>query len=402
MIVTVRLIRSENLAATDYAYAATVPATSRLIFLAGACPLDADGHTIGVGDYEAQARAVVGTLTAALAEAGASLTDVVQTRVLVASSRQDDLVRVWDVIRAAFGDHDVPSTLMGVTALGYDDQLVEVEAVAAVRDAAPVPDAIFNDPKAARVYDALGPDRSDLDAYVAIVEEFGARTLLDVGSGTGIFACLLAERGYDVVGVEPAGASIDVAREKSGADRVRWIHGDATALPTDVVADLATMTANVAQVFTTDDDWETTLRGIHAALRPGGHLVFETRIPERRAWERWNRENSFTAVEVPEIGRVESWEELLDVRGELVTFRSHTRFVDEGVTIPSVSTLRFRSREEITDSLTRCGFILREVRDPLPHLPGRAWLFIAERSIRNVSLDPNGDDHAETDKWSLG
>ena len=70
----------------------------------------------------------------ALAEAGASIEDVVCTRVLVASSRQADLVIAWEVVRDAFGSHDAPSTLMGVTVLGYDDQLVDVEAIAAVRD----------------------------------------------------------------------------------------------------------------------------------------------------------------------------------------------------------------------------------------------------------------------------
>jgi enamine deaminase RidA (YjgF/YER057c/UK114 family) len=70
----------------------------------------------------------------ALADAGASAEDVLSTRVLVASSRQADLVAAWEVIRDSFGSHDVPSTLMGVTALGYKDQLVEIEAVAAVLD----------------------------------------------------------------------------------------------------------------------------------------------------------------------------------------------------------------------------------------------------------------------------
>jgi enamine deaminase RidA (YjgF/YER057c/UK114 family) len=73
-------------------------------------------------------------MTVALAEAGAGLEDVISTRVLVASSRQADLVTAWEVVRSAFGDHDPPSTLLGVTVLGYDDQLVEIEAVAAVRD----------------------------------------------------------------------------------------------------------------------------------------------------------------------------------------------------------------------------------------------------------------------------
>ena len=49
-------------------------------------------------------------------------------------SRQPDLVAAWKVVRDSFGTHDVPSTLMGVTVLGYKDQLVEIEAVAAVLD----------------------------------------------------------------------------------------------------------------------------------------------------------------------------------------------------------------------------------------------------------------------------
>jgi hypothetical protein len=48
----------------------------------------------------------------------------------VASAQQADLVAAWEVVEAAFGDHDAPSTLLGVTVLGYRDQLVEIEAVA--------------------------------------------------------------------------------------------------------------------------------------------------------------------------------------------------------------------------------------------------------------------------------
>lgn len=130
----VQLIRATSLADTPYAYAATAPAGSRLIFLAGACPLNDDGTTAAPGDYAAQAARCVETLQAALDVAGATLTDVISTRVLVASSAQADLVTAWDMVHAAFGVHDVPSTLLGVTVLGYDHQLVEIEAIAAVTD----------------------------------------------------------------------------------------------------------------------------------------------------------------------------------------------------------------------------------------------------------------------------
>lgn len=135
MVKAVTLIRSNALSdAAEYAYAATAPNDARLIFLAGSCPLNADGSTAGVGDYAAQAESCIDNMTTALAAAGASLDDVISTRVLVATTRQDDLVTAWEVVRDAFGAHDVPSTLLGVTVLGYDDQLVEVEAVAAVVD----------------------------------------------------------------------------------------------------------------------------------------------------------------------------------------------------------------------------------------------------------------------------
>lgn len=135
MATSVQLIRSSVLSdVADYAYAATAPREARLIFLAGACPLGADGSTVAPGDYAAQAARCIENLEAALADAGASITDVISTRVLVASARREDLVSAWQVVRAAFGEHDAPSTLMGVTVLGYDDQLVEIEAVAAVVD----------------------------------------------------------------------------------------------------------------------------------------------------------------------------------------------------------------------------------------------------------------------------
>ncbi|MCM3533409.1 class I SAM-dependent methyltransferase [Cellulosimicrobium funkei] len=239
-----------------------------------------------------------------------------------------------------------------------------------------MPDAIFDDPRLAALYDPLDPDRSDLDAYVAIVEELGVRRVLDVGCGTGTFACLLAQRGVEVVGLDPAGASLDVARTKPGAERVRWLHGDTTALP-PLQVDLATMTANVAQVFLTDDAWAATLRGVHDALAPGGWLVLETRVPARRAWEGWVREATTTRVDVPDVGPVESWTDLTDVSLPFVSFHD-TTVLPDGTTLHSDSTLRFRERGEVETSLVACGFEVVDVRDA-PDRPGREWVFVARR-----------------------
>ncbi|MFF7288333.1 class I SAM-dependent methyltransferase [Streptomyces griseorubiginosus] len=235
----------------------------------------------------------------------------------------------------------------------------------------------FNDPRLAAVYDPLDPDRRDLDAYIGMVEEFGARRVLDVGCGTGVFALALAERGVEVVGVDPASAALDVARGKPGAERVRWIHGDATELP-PLCVDLVTMTANVAQQIVEADAWRGTLRGAHAALRPGGRLVFETRDPARRAWEEWNRQASYAVTEVAGVGAIESWVEVTRVEGQLVSFRWTYVFAADGLTLTSDSTLRFRERAEIEAELAGQGFVVEDVRDA-PDRPGREFVFVAGR-----------------------
>lgn len=126
----VELVRTGSLAATvPYAYAAVTP-PGRTVWTAGACPLDERGTVVAPGDVAAQARRVMANLVVALDAAGARLTDVARSTVYVASADRADLVAAWDVVRAAFGDHDAPSTLLGVAVLGYPDQLVEVEAVA--------------------------------------------------------------------------------------------------------------------------------------------------------------------------------------------------------------------------------------------------------------------------------
>ncbi len=125
-----QLIRSGRLySGVPYAYAAAAP-SGALVFTAGACPLDEDGTVVGPGDVRRQAGQAAANLAEALAAAGAQLTDVLKTTIYVASGDRADLVAAWDVIRASFGDHDAPSTLLGVATLGYPGQLVEVEAVA--------------------------------------------------------------------------------------------------------------------------------------------------------------------------------------------------------------------------------------------------------------------------------
>jgi SAM-dependent methyltransferase len=237
------------------------------------------------------------------------------------------------------------------------------------------PDAAFANPRLAGVYDLLDGERSDLEVYAAIVEELGAESVLDIGCGTGAFSCLLAARGVHVTGVDPARASLAVAQRKPGADQVHWLHGDATELP-PMQGDMAVMTGNVAQVFVRDAEWAATLRGVHGALRPGGRLVFETRDPAREAWLNWTKPATLRRRTLPGGSEVTYWIEGTVDNGGVVTFRQVYEFSADGAVLTSDSTLRFRSRAEVTASLEAAGFRVDEIRDA-PDRPGLELVFIA-------------------------
>ncbi|MEE3920648.1 class I SAM-dependent methyltransferase [Micromonospora sp. BRA006-A] len=240
-----------------------------------------------------------------------------------------------------------------------------------------MPDAIFAHPRLAPVYDAFDGDREDLAAYLAIADELDARMVLDVGCGTGCLAVQLARHGRTVVGVDPARASLAVARSKDPEGRVSWIHGDATALP-PLRADLAAMTSNVAQVFLSDDDWAAPCgRARRAAARRASRV----RDPPSRAPRVGGVGGGHRAGDPGRAGR----------RAGAAAPRRHrrrpaVRVLPVHVPVPARRhgphlglPLRFRDRDEVEASLAAAGYRVLDVREA-PDRPGREFVFVAQRS----------------------
>lgn len=224
-------------------------------------------------------------------------------------------------------------------------------------------DLHYTDALLVSVYDIENAGRHDIDFYLEQAHELGAVSAIDLGCGTGVLAVDLAAAGVKVTGVDPAVRMLQFARTRPGGDRVRWVEGDSSVLETES-ADLVVMTGHAAQVLLTDDAWTAMIRDVRRALRPGGHLAFEVRNPDAKAWLRWTRQHSHGSFRLPAGGHFESWVEVTGVRGDLVSFEGHNLFSGRlpgslpapGGDLVVPSTLRFRTQAQVSASLISAGF----------------------------------------------
>jgi len=212
-------------------------------------------------------------------------------------------------------------------------------------------DPLYTDPSLVAFYDAENDGGAD-HAFCAALAR-GAHSVLDLGCGTG---ALLAGLSNPVrVGVDPAGAMLDVACTRPGAEGAEWIEADARTLRLGRRFDLVMLTGHAFQVFLTDDDQRAALATIAAHLAPGGRFVFDARNPASREWEEWQPHNSRRWVDHPAHGRVEAWNSAMcDEATGIVTYGTWYRLAD-GRTLSAQSRIRFTPRAALEQLIAEAG-----------------------------------------------
>ena len=117
-------------------YTHAVTATGgKMVFIAGQVAWDVKGEIVGKGDLRAQATQAYANLKAALAAAGATTADVVKMNTYVVNFKSADLPVIREVRSQFFPQENLPaSTLVGVQALAVEGLLIEIEAVAMVKE----------------------------------------------------------------------------------------------------------------------------------------------------------------------------------------------------------------------------------------------------------------------------
>lgn len=217
----------------------------------------------------------------------------------------------------------------------------------------------YGDADLVTLYDSDNPAGRDHEFYRTLAGELEAKTIIDLGCGTGLLTRSLAAPGRTVIGVDPSAAMLDFARRQPGADAVRWIKGDAAAVPQSGDADLVVCTGNAIQHISTDE-LSATLTHIAGALRPGGVVSFESRNPSFREWERWTPQATTGERQTP-FGHLREWLEVTKVDQErLVVFDAHN-IINGGPDRVSTSVLHFRTAQELSQHLETTGFTQIEV-----------------------------------------
>jgi SAM-dependent methyltransferase len=216
-----------------------------------------------------------------------------------------------------------------------------------------VTDDPFRDTDLVELYDADNPGGADHAYYRALADELDARSIVDLGCGTGLLTRSLARPGRTVVGIDPSPTMLGHARRQPGSEAVTWILGDASALAPTATVDLALCTGNAAMQIG-PHDLPATLAALAGALRPGGTLSFETRNPAYREWERWTPEATAGERDTP-VGHLREWLEVTEVRDGRVVFDAHNVFPD-GRDRVYTNTLYFRTAGEFRTELDAAGF----------------------------------------------
>jgi len=112
-----------------FGYSRAVKVESQ-VFVSGSGAWGDDGELVGVGDMYAQAKQTIRNIEKALAEAGATLADVVRTRTFITDiSRFDEVARAH---REVFGEIRPAATCLEVSALARKEMLVEIEMDAVI------------------------------------------------------------------------------------------------------------------------------------------------------------------------------------------------------------------------------------------------------------------------------
>lgn len=207
------------------------------------------------------------------------------------------------------------------------------------------------------VYDQINHWGRDDEFFLALLKKLEIESIADLGCGTGRWTTHLVQYGYQITAIDPHEEAIEVARMKENSGNVNWIAGDSSNLQTNAY-DAVIMTANVAQVFLTDESWKKVISDVFHSLKVGGHFIFDIRNPLVKVWEEWEKDKTpDVAKDMVNGDPLEIHTEYEGFEGDVYTFYETVKNTKtDEVLVHEKMQIRFRNQEELHDSLKQTGF----------------------------------------------
>lgn len=131
-----------------------------------------------------------------------------------------------------------------------------------------------------KYYDVLYQDKDyqkEVDFIVGLIKEYhpDARTILNLGCGTGNHDFLLAKAGYQVTGIDLSEEMIDIAKTKNQGQDCTFIHGDARSLDLGGMFDVVISLFHVLSYQTRNEDVHGFLSTVSTCMKPQGISIFD-------------------------------------------------------------------------------------------------------------------------------
>lgn len=210
-----------------------------------------------------------------------------------------------------------------------------------------------------------------VDYYEAIFRKFGCRPelVLDLGCGTGNVTLAMAERGYDMIGLDASPEMLEIAMEKAkAADKdILFLQQDMTAFELYGTVGAMVCALDGVNYLTGDGELESMLRLLHYYLDPGGILIFDINTPyqfrevlDGRTFV-YDCEDAYCvwSNDFDEEEKICYFDLNFFLRNPDGTYTRQDEYQEE----------RAYSAEELQDAICRCGLLCLGVYDHLSFAP---------------------------------
>lgn len=219
-------------------------------------------------------------------------------------------------------------------------------------------EGLYHDPTLAQFYDSASENRVDFEFCLNLA--VAGQAVLDLGCGTGELAVKLAEQCSDfpinVTGVEPAAAMLDIARERLGGEKVKWVEADARTVRLGEKFDLIILTGHSFQVFLTESDQLELLYSIATHLKPEGRFIFDSRNPNYKAPKTRESENNIRILQHAEHGEIEMWNEsVYDDELDILSYRNGFRILATNEDFVSSAQIKYTPYDELLRLIDKAG-----------------------------------------------